>query len=120
MTRLLTILVLLMPAILFAEIYKTVDVNGCVIFIDKPTAKAEQVDVNVNSVEDPATVSGSQTNLFAGGEVVMYHTSWCGVCKTAKSYMQQSSISFKGYDLEKNSNTHRKFKSLGGKGVPLL
>lgn len=117
--KLIIIFLFLIPNILSAEIYKTVDENGRVIFTDKPTAKAEQVEVKVNSVEGPATVSSKNTGSSAK-KVVMYSTEWCGVCTKAKAYMQENSISFKEYDIEKNSNANRKFKSLGGKGVPLI
>jgi len=120
MNKILCLLILFLPATVYAEIYKTVDENGRVIFTDKPTAKAEQIEVNVNSVEGSATVSNNPSTSSSGGKVVMFSTSWCGVCKTAKKYMSNNGISYKEYDIEKNSNAHRKFKSLGGNGVPLI
>ena len=44
--------------------------------------------------------------------VVMYSTSWCGVCKKARNYMQSEGISFKEYDNEKNQSAHSKYKKL--------
>ncbi|QMU61251.1 MAG: DUF4124 domain-containing protein [Gammaproteobacteria bacterium] len=119
MNKVLYILIVFLPFTAYAEIYKTVDENGRVIFTDKPTAKAEQIEVRVNSVEGPATISSQDTG-YSGKKVVMYSTAWCGVCKTAKKYMSNNGISYKEYDIEKNSNAHRKFKSLGGNGVPLI
>jgi len=113
------VLIILLPCTVYSEIYKSVDENGRVIFTDKPSAKAEQIEVKVNSVEGPATVSSQDTG-YSTKKVVMYSTEWCGVCKKAKDYMQQNSINFKEYNIEKNSNANRKFKSLGGKGVPLI
>ena len=103
-----------------AEIYKTVDEKGRVIFTDKPSATAEIVEVKVNSVEGPATVSDYKSILTSSDKVVMYYTEWCGVCTRAKKYMQSNGIRFKEYDIEKNTNAKRKFKKLGGSGVPLI
>ena len=50
----------------------------------------------------------------------MYSTSWCGVCKEAKQYMASRGIRYQEYDIEKNSNAKRKFKKLGGRGIPLI
>jgi len=117
--NLVIVVIFLIPNMLCAEIYKSVDENGRVIFTDKPSAKAEQVEVIINSVEGPATVSNVDTG-YSGSSVVMYSTEWCGVCKKAKQYMSDNGIKYKEYDIEKNSNAKRKFKRLGGRGVPLI
>lgn len=128
MTKFLYILILILPVSVCAEIYKTVDKNGRVIFTDKPTAKAEQVEVNTNAntadgLSDSAYSKASDIKSkkpIKQKSVVMYTTSWCGVCTKARSYMQRNGINFKEFDIEKNSNAHSKFKKLGGKGVPLI
>ena len=119
---------LILPITVCAEIYKTVDENGRVIFTDKPTAKSEQVDVDTNS----NTTDGLSDSAYSKANdiktkkpvkqksVVMYSTSWCGVCKKASSYMQSNGIKYKEYDIEKSESAHRKYKKLGGKGVPLI
>ena len=117
-----------MPAILVAEIYKTVDENGRVIFTDKPIAHAQEIEVDTkaNNVEGLSTSSYSNADEIITKKrakqktVVMYSTSWCGVCKNARSYMQSNGIRFKEYDIEKNTNAHSKYQKLGGKGVPLI
>ena len=113
-------LVLLIPNVLAAEIYKTIDENGRVVFSDKPSQSAEIVEVKVNSVEGPATVTDYKSVLSSFNNVVMYSTEWCGVCKRAKKYMQKKGVKFKEYDIEKSSDAKRKFKKLGGSGVPLI
>ena len=117
-----------MPATLGAEIYKTIDENGRVIFTDKPTAQSQavEVDTNANNADGLSESSYSKADEIKSKKqakqksVVMYSTSWCGVCKNARSYMQSNGIKFKEYDIEKNSNAHSKYKKLGGKGVPLI
>ena len=105
---------LFMPSVLAAEIYKTIDENGRVVFSDKPSQSAEIVEVKVNSVEGPATVTDYKSVLSSFNNVVMYSTEWCGVCKRAKKYMQKKGVKFKEYDIEKSSDAKRKFKKLGG------
>lgn len=120
MARIIIFILLFGPAVALAEIYKTVDENGRVVFSDKPSAKAELIEVKVKSINGPATVMDYKSILSSGGLVVMYSTSWCWVCTKAKQYMASKGIRYKEYDIEKNSNAQRKFKKLGGEGVPLI
>lgn len=128
MKALLFILVFITPSILSAEIYKTIDENGRVIFTDKPTAQSQavEVDTNANNADGLSESSYSKADEINSNKrtkqksVVMYSTSWCGVCKNARSYLQSNGIKFKEYDIEKNTNAHSKYKKLGGKGVPLI
>ena len=83
-------------------------------FSDKPSAKAELIEVKVNSIEGPASVIDYKSTVCTSGEIVMYSTSWCGVCKTAKQYLASKGISYKEYDIEKNTSAQNKFKQLGG------
>ena len=50
----------------------------------------------------------------------MYGTPWCGYCKKARRYFQQNNIAFREYNIESSSSAHRRFKQLGGNGVPLI
>ena len=128
MDKVLYVLILFLPVTVCAEIYKTVDENGRVIFTDKPTAKAEQVEVNidVNTADALSDSAYSKANDIKSKKttkqksVVMYSTSWCGVCKNARSYMQSKGIKFKEFNIETNDTAHNKYKKLGGKGVPLI
>ena len=128
MKILLFLIVFIVPATLSAEIYKSIDENGRVIFTDKPTAQSQAVDVDTNSNNADGLSESSYSKAdgikskkrVKQKKVVMYSTSWCGVCKNARSYMQSNGIKFKEYDIEKNTNAHSKYKKLGGKGVPLI
>ena len=128
MGKVLCILIIFLPFTVYAEIYKTVDENGRVVFTDKPTAKAEQIEVDAdgNAADGLSDSAYSKANDIKSKKplkqksVVMYSTTWCGVCKKAKKYMANNGIRYKEYDIEKNSNVHRKFKSLGGNGMPLI
>ncbi len=124
--QLLIFILLLVPALLQAEIYKTVDESGRVIFTDKPTINAEQVEVDTsqNNTDGLSSSQYSKADKIKQSPrqkpVVMYSTNWCGVCTKARQYMQSNGIRFKEYDIEKSDSAHREFKKLGGKGVPLI
>ena len=112
-----------------AGIYKWTDENGKVHFGDRPpgAAKAEQVELKINTYTSPEIIPHSSGSIEQGRvvtgkkrRVVMYSTEWCGVCKKAKRYFQAKKIPFKEYDVEKSSKGKRDFKKLKGRGVPVI
>ena len=52
--------------------------------------------------------------------VVMYSTSWCPACKTAKQYFTQRNIPFQEIDVEHSPEGAAEFRRLGGGGVPMI
>ena len=50
----------------------------------------------------------------------MYATSWCGVCRKARSYFRANGIAFTEFDVENSARGKREFKRLGGRGVPVI
>ncbi len=52
--------------------------------------------------------------------VVIYTTSWCGHCKSVKTYLNNLQIPFTNYDIETSDIGKQKFTALKGKGVPLI
>ena len=128
MIKILYILILFLPFTIYAEIYKTVDENGRVIFTDKPTAQAEQVEVEteantVDGLSDSAYSKASDIKPKKPAKqktVVMYSTSWCRYCAKARAYMQSKGIKYKEFDIEKSASAKSKYKQLGGSGVPFF
>lgn len=104
---------LVIPFLCIAEIYKTVDENGQVVFTDKPSVSAEQIEVDTSLI-------GTVESGHKSKQLVMYSTSWCGVCKVARKYMQSKGIRYMEYDIEKMPSRQQEFKRLGGSGVPLI
>ena len=104
-----------------AGIYKWVDENGKTHFGDKPPQQsgAEQMELQLN------TFSGYQVRerddgIATGGKVVIYSTTWCGVCERAKDYFKANNIPYKEYDVEKSEKGKRDFKRMKGRGVPVI
>ncbi len=126
--KLIIIILLFIPALISAEIYKTVNKNGRVVFTDKPTVEAQEVDVetNINNADGLSGSAYSKANEIKSKKpakqkaVIMYSTSWCSFCKKARQHMRSKGIKFREYDIEKNANAKRKYKRLGGSGVPFF
>lgn len=110
-----------------AEIFQWTDNDGNVQFGDRPPASsgAKRVEVEVNSYE---SVSVESAEAFKSGvsnkgrakKVVMYSTTWCGVCKRARRFLKSQKISFKEYDVEKSRKGKKDYARLKGRGVPIL
>ncbi|MEM7402159.1 MAG: glutaredoxin family protein [Pseudomonadota bacterium] len=126
--RALIYLLFFVPALLAAEIYKTVDENGRVIFTDKPTVEAQEVnvDTSINNADGLSDSAYSKAGDIKSKKpvkqksVVMYSTSWCGYCAKARTHMKSKGIKFKEYDIEKSASANNKYKKLGGSGVPFF
>jgi glutaredoxin len=53
--------------------------------------------------------------------ITMYSTSWCGVCKQARAYMQQQQISFTELDVEHDPTARARQRVLNPRGsVPVI
>ena len=106
-----------------SEIYRWTDAQGRVHFSDnKPEeAAVERVEVRINTIQSVTVEKGAEPPDSPGvTSVVMYSTTWCGVCKKAKAYFRQRGIAFKEYDVEKSAKGRQDFARLGGRGVPLI
>lgn len=60
------------------------------------------------------------TPVKSAKTVEIYVTEWCHYCRDAQSYMKSRGIPFTAYDIEKDSAANRRYKELGGGGVPIL
>jgi glutaredoxin len=108
-----------------AEIYKWVDDKGDVHFTDRPpkNKKTEKVTVIINTYTNVSVsdnIFAASKNTSRQKKLIMYSTTWCGVCKRAKKYFQKNSIAFTEYDVEKSSKGKRDYKKMNGKGVPIF
>ena len=122
------------------EIYKWVDEQGRVQFSDTAPeagtqAEAEKViirpDINTVKGADVSVSDYLQTvqekrqeaeKLEAERQkpVVMYSTTWCGVCKRARKYFVANNIPFSEYDIEKSERGRKDYANLNGRGVPVI
>lgn len=114
---------LLMATWCQAEIYKWVDDNGTTHFSDsKPeSGRAETLDIApVNSIESVSYDWVKKPEAVRAGRVTMYATSTCGYCKKARRYFRDNGIRYTEYDIDKDQEARKRWKRLGGRGVPLI
>lgn len=54
------------------------------------------------------------------GEVLMYTTSWCGMCQKARDFFDKHEIPYTEHDVEADREAYQDYRALGGRGVPLI
>jgi glutaredoxin len=65
-------------------------------------------------------VASRESATRAQPEVVMYAIEACGYCARARAYFQQRGISWKEFDIERDTAAAKRFAELGGVGTPLI
>lgn len=106
-----------------AQVYKWVDENGVTHFSDeKPSSgQAEELKLEpVNSIDSVSYDWVKKPELSTGSRVTMYATSTCGYCKKARRYFRDQGIRYTEFDIDRDSAARKRWKNLGGRGVPLI
>lgn len=96
--------------------YNNVDVNAIQA---KSRGGASTRTASAGAGSSPsASMNAASSSL----SVTIYTASWCGVCKSAKSYMNSKGISYTEKDVEKDPSAKAEVKSKtgGATGVPVL
>jgi glutaredoxin len=52
--------------------------------------------------------------------VILYGTTWCGVCAAAREYFAKNGIEYTYMDIESSTQAYEEHKKLGGNGVPYI
>jgi len=66
-----------------------------------------------------AFVAGSPDYPAHSG-VVLYATEWCGYCEKTRELFAKHGVAYVEYDIEKSSQAYDEYRSLGGRGVPVV
>jgi glutaredoxin len=118
---------LLLPGPSAADIYRWVDDEGRPQFSDRPAPGqvVEQVRLGpINTFEgvavEPLQTPATGPSGAGRPSVVMYSTSWCGVCSRAKRFLAAEGIPYTDHDIEADPDARAAYDRLGGRGVPLL
>jgi glutaredoxin len=119
------VLIILMMSTAEAGIYKWTDEQGNVHFGDRPPAAqvSQPIEVKINSYESVTTEpfkAFKRQRPTQANTVIMYSTTWCGVCKRAKRYFQANKIPYQEYDVENTRKGREDYKRLKGRGVPII
>ena len=101
-----------------AQIYRYLDESGRVVYSnEKPAsnATAQKVIIRQNTI---STIDSYDE--MAAKSVVMYSTSWCGVCKRAKAYFDDQGIIYDELDVENDAQGKQDYARFGSRGVPII
>ena len=126
---LLSALALAFPAA--AQVYKWTDSQGKVHYGDRPPddARKQELRIRVPTYEGPVQVQdwsavirkkGPAAAAPDAGQVTMYATQWCGVCKRARAYFAAQGVRYREIDVDESEAGRREFEAYGGRGVPLI
>lgn len=75
--------------------------------------------VSNETIAEHQNTTTNKTPAKPDNVVEIYTTAWCGVCKKAKRWLNDRGITYKEYDIEKNSQAAIRMRKLGGgNGVP--
>lgn len=104
------------------DIHRWTDANGRVHFGDRPPedADAAEVSIRVNTYEAPSPIMVERVLGIGRQRVVVYSTTWCGVCTRVKRYLNTNSIPYTEYDVENSRKGRRDYARLRGTGVPIV
>jgi glutaredoxin len=107
------------------QVYKWTDATGKTVYGDQPPDESKAKQLRIQSydqvvVKDWSQVLRSKSGAGSGSGVTMLSTAWCGVCKVARTYFRSKGIAFTDIDVEKSDAGARRYKELGGGGVPII
>jgi glutaredoxin-like YruB-family protein len=94
--------------------------------LQKPVARSNVTGAPpaVSTRRQPRQAEPSRSELSAARRrvpVVMYSTTWCGVCKRARTYFQETGISFVEYDVDENASARAEYLQLNPRrSVPTI
>lgn len=132
------VLLVVFAATALAEIYKFTDSRGELIFVDDIAKVPKKYRKQLENAQPPAQISvmdattapkprkteeapkPQQNDLHRSADVELFMTSWCGYCKKMVRFLNEKGIPYTAYDIEKDEGAARIYRSLGGRGVPVV
>ncbi len=121
-----------------ADMYKWEDENGVITFKDAPPPPSKKKrnrrikvyrDGASSATAAPATPQAAprsaagkkqRTGERFSGVIEVFVTEWCPVCKEAVRYLSERGYQYVSYDIEKDGGARKRYRELGGHGVPLI
>lgn len=103
------------------EIYQWTTADGQTVYTDKAPSATAATKLEIKaSPRSASAVQDEPPPAAKAATVVIYTTSWCGVCKRAKAYFHAEGIPYQEYDIEKSRKGKSDYQRLEGKGVPII
>ncbi|MGB1110485.1 MAG: DUF4124 domain-containing protein [Gammaproteobacteria bacterium] len=116
---LITLVFVLAPAAIHAQIYKWTDEQGRVHFGDRPPADQATSEIKAR-ISTYKAVSYEKSSINSGSLLKMYSAKWCGICTKAKQYFRANTIPFKEMDIDESRLARLEYERLNARGVPVL
>lgn len=130
------LITLLLPAILFAEVYKYTDQDGKVHYVTDQKKIPAQYQGQAKQPDLPALSKGGDVNWEEKGgvssgtatataprrnhKVEVYVTPNCPYCDELEKLLKRHKVSYKRYDITTDFEAQQKFTEYGGMGTPLI
>lgn len=113
-STMLLIILILFSTNMLAEVFKTVDGNGKVVYSSRKS------DQNSNSIQLnlPKNSPAPSTPTAQRPKVILFATQWCGFCKKERAFLRKHNIDFEEINTETPEGS-KQFKAIGGIGVPV-
>ena len=130
---LIACMVLLSCAAFSQTLYKSVGLDGKVVYSDKQPAEGRVEKMkfqNLPATPLPQAVAAAYAELLRKAKAnpvtapvagtVLYSASWCGYCRQAKAYLASKGIAYSELDIDTPTGMAGFAQVGGGRGVPLL
>lgn len=111
-----------------AEVLRYVDRSGRKHYVDSLEKVPEQYRSQlkdakplprITKVESFYLKGRSTTDANAQSQKVnIYVTAWCPYCKKLEALLKKERVKFNRYDIDRDPSARKRYKELGGKGVP--
>lgn len=145
MIKTILIILFLLPAFGYASMYSWTDENGVRHYSNSPPEKSteeihqteEYFSRETKNIKPGKKENRRQKSIKEATQaekikterkrkqnrskkVVIYTTPTCGYCRRAKAFLSKHGINYTEYDIKASSKALKKYRSLNGRGVPLI
>ncbi len=122
-----------LPSTGLPEVVRYTDAHGTVHYVDaiskippeyrdqkeqtKPLPKINR-EGGIRFVDTPDLPAPPRA-AGAGKTVEIFVTSWCPYCRQLEASLKANQVTYIRYDIERNPEGERKYRALGGGGIPI-
>jgi glutaredoxin len=97
------------PGVLIVILLIVLIAGGGLFYLGNHFIKNKNIDSSQNS-----DVTASEKS------VIIYTTTWCGVCKMAKGLLDRLDVKYEEYDVDTTDKGKQDYQTLEGQGVPII
>lgn len=127
-------LFMLIPLVLFSQIYFWEDENGVKHYSSTPppnqenvknlqqkeTASPEQVEQEKKALEEAIAEQETERNSGKFPKIVMYSARESELCQSARNFFEENRVPITEYFIEESEGRYKEYESLGGGMVPFI